>query len=329
MVIFMRVILLGFMVGLIGCGGSSDEKAATDQKLAVPYTVIASVTMVADIVEQVVGDKGKVNSLMGEGVDPHLYKPTRDDVNQLLKADLVYYVGLMLEGRMADSFMKIARAGIPVYPVTESIDQSYLLEPEGFDGHWDPHVWMDVSTWSQAVAMVRDTLSENDPANANYYAQNASAYQQQLSDLHQYVKTVIGSIPEQQRYLVTAHDAFGYFARAYGIKVKAPQGISTESEAGVADINDLVEFLVSNKVPAIFVETTVADKNLKAVIEGAAARGHQIVIGGKLFSDAMGEPGSYTGTYIGMIDHNATTIARALGGEAPEAGFQGKLTNED
>jgi manganese/zinc/iron transport system substrate-binding protein len=284
--------------------------------------------MVTDIVKQVVGDKGQVIGLMGEGVDPHLYKPTRDDVSQLLGADMVFYVGLMLEGRMSDTFMKISRSGTPVFPVTESIDESFLLEPAGFSGHWDPHVWMDVAAWSKCVEVVEKSLSLHDPENAAYYQGNATVYRQQLEALNNYVQQVIGSIPEQQRYLVTAHDAFGYFARAYGIKVKAAQGISTESEAGVADINSLVDFMVANKIPALFVESTVADKNLRAVVEGAASKGHNVIIGGELFSDAMGEPGTYEGTYIGMIYHNATIIARALGGEAPLGGFQAKLNLE-
>jgi len=281
------------------------------------------------MVTQVAGEHAEVMGLMGEGVDPHLYKPTRDDVNMLLQADMVFYVGLMLEGRMVDAFMKVSRAGAPVFPVTESIDESFLLEPEGFDGHWDPHVWMDVTAWSQCVAVVEQALSEYDPAHAEEYRANAEAYRSKLSELHAYVQQVVGTIPDGQRYLITAHDAFGYFERAYGIQVKAAQGMSTESEAGVADINELVDFMVEKQIPALFVETTVADQNLKAVLEGAASKGQTVKIGGELFSDAMGKPGTYEGTYLGMIDHNATTITNALGGEAPTTGFQGKLTHHD
>ncbi|MEM9400370.1 MAG: zinc ABC transporter substrate-binding protein [Verrucomicrobiota bacterium] len=312
---------------LISCGSS--EKSTTEivkKSLPANYTAVCSVGMVSDIASKVIGNKGQVIGLMGEGVDPHLYKPTRDDVIKLTEADIVFYVGLMLEGRMSDTFLKIARAGTPVYPVTEIIDETYLAEPEGFEGHWDPHVWMDISAWSQCVTAIEKALSEQDPDHAQYYRSNAQAYLEELAQLEVYVKQVIASIPEEQRYLVTAHDAFGYFASAYGIKVQAAQGINTQSEAGVADINALVDFMVTNKIPALFVETTVADKNLRAVIEGAKAKSHEIIVGGELFSDAMGTPGTYEGTYIGMIDHNATVIAHALGGQAPEKGLNGKLS---
>ncbi|MEM6884431.1 MAG: zinc ABC transporter substrate-binding protein [Verrucomicrobiota bacterium] len=313
---------------LLGCGGSSPE-TVTSAERTYPYKVICSIAMVADMVSQVAGEHADVVGLMGEGVDPHLYKPTRDDVNMLLQADMIFYVGLMLEGRMADSFMKVSRSGIRVFPVTESIDETFLLEPEGFEGHWDPHVWTDVAAWSQCIAVVEQALSEYDPANAADYAANAAAYRAQLAEVHEYVQKVVSTIPENQRYLITAHDAFGYFERAYGVQVKAAQGMSTESEAGVADINELVDFMVANKIPALFVETSVGDQNLKAVLEGAASKGQTVKIGGELFSDAMGAPGTYRGTYIGMVDHNATTITNALGGEAPESGFQGKLTKEE
>lgn len=322
------VLLIFCLTALSGCGDSSSPAPSVGGK-AFPYKVVCSIGMVADMVTQVAGEHAEVMGLMGEGVDPHLYKPTRDDVNMLLQADMVFYVGLMLEGRMVDAFMKVSRAGAPVFPVTESIDESFLLEPEGFDGHWDPHVWMDVTAWSQCVAVVEQALSEYDPAHAEEYRANAEAYRSKLSELHAYVQQVVGTIPDGQRYLITAHDAFGYFERAYGIQVKAAQGMSTESEAGVADINELVDFMVEKQIPALFVETTVADQNLKAVLEGAASKGQTVKIGGELFSDAMGKPGTYEGTYLGMIDHNATTITNALGGEAPTTGFQGKLTHHD
>ncbi|MEM1156814.1 MAG: zinc ABC transporter substrate-binding protein [Verrucomicrobiota bacterium] len=325
---YFRCLLLAVTLTLFfGCESSSSDTGSSAER-TYPFQVVCSIAMVADMVSQVAGEHAEVVSLMGEGVDPHLYKPTRDDVNRLLQADAIFYVGLMLEGRMADSFMKVSRAGIPVFPVTESIDESFLLEPEGFDGHWDPHVWTDVTAWSQCITVVEQALSEYDPANAADYASNAAAYRAQLAEVHEYVQQVVSTIPEDQRYLITAHDAFGYFERAYGVKVKAAQGMSTESEAGVADINELVDFIVAKKIPALFVETSVGDQNLQAVLEGAASKGQTVRIGGELFSDAMGAPGTYRGTYIGMVDHNATTITNALGGEAPEGGFQGKLTKE-
>lgn len=293
-----------------------------------PYTIVTTVAMVTDIVRQVAGDKAQVTGLVGEGVDPHLYKPTRSDMLTLQKADVVFYNGLMLEGKMSDALVRLARAGKPVYAVTELLDEKYLLEPEEMQGHFDPHVWMDASAWSRCVEAVAKVLSEYDPPNAELYRANAKKLQDEIGRVHEYAKKVIASIPEKQRVLITAHDAFNYFGRAYGIKVMGIQGISTESDPGLKDINALVDYIVENRVRAVFVETSVADKNVRALVQGARARGHTVVIGGTLFSDAMGPAGTYEGTYIGMIDHNATTIARALGGEAPEKGMQGKLSEK-
>ena len=272
-----------------------------------------------------VGDKADVTNLIGSGIDPHLYTPTRSDVAALMRADVVFYNGLLLEGRMSSALERVSRGDRVVHAVTKLLDPEDLLSPKGAQGHHDPHVWMDVSAWSKAVRVVADEMSTFDPANKDYYQANADAYLEKLAKLDVYVKTAIQSIPEQQRVLITAHDAFNYFGRAYGLKVMGIQGLSTESEAGLADINGLVDYLVDNKIKAIFVESSVADGNVKALVEGAASRGHEVKIGGELFSDAMGMSGTYRGTYIGMIDHNATTIARALAGSAPEGGMDGQL----
>lgn len=290
-----------------------------------PYEIVTTVGMVSDIARHVAGDKANVAGLMGEGVDPHLYKPTRNDAQRILKADVVLYVGLMLEGRMGDTFVTAARRGIQVFPVTELIDEAFLLEPEEFAGHWDPHVWGDVSAWAKCTQQVAISLGEYDPANADLYKKNAEAYIKHLDELHAYAKKAIASIPKEQRVLITAHDAFNYFGRAYGIEVRGIQGLSTESEAGVNDIKKLIDYIVEHNVRAVFVETSVSDKNVRALIEGAQARGHDVKIGGSLFSDAMGKTGTYEGTYIGMLDHNVTTIARALGGDVPTGGMQDKL----
>ena len=290
-------------------------------------TILATTGMVADITRQVLGNHGKVNSLMGEGVDPHLYKPTAADARAIINADMIFYSGLMLEGRMTDTFLKAGRMGKLVYPVTELIEKTYLLEPPEFLGHWDPHVWMDVSAWGHAVGAVADALCEQDPPNCEEYKENANAYRGKLDQLHQYAIEAIASIPIQRRVLITAHDAFNYFGRAYGIEVVGIQGLSTESEAGIEDVNRLVNMIVERGVTAVFVESSVSDRNVRALIEGAASRGHSVTIGGRLFSDAMGMTGTYKGTYIGMLDHNITTIARALGGEVPEGGFADKPSN--
>ncbi len=298
---------------------------AIAQPTSYPYKIVATTGMVADIVRHVAGDKGDVNGLMGEGIDPHLYKPTRSYVAAVLRADVIFYSGLMLEGRMTDTFIQAARRGKPVYPVTERIEESFLLEPPEFQGHWDPHVWMDIAAWSKCVEAVANALADYDPPNAAFYRANAKAYREKLDELNTYVRDAIASIPQTQRVLITAHDAFNYFGRAYDIEVMGIQGISTESEAGLQDINNLVDFIVERKIGAVFVESSVSDKNVRALIEGARSRGHHVIVGGTLFSDAMGAPGTYEGTYIGMLDHNATTIARALGGRAPRRGMNDKL----
>lgn len=291
-----------------------------------PLQIAATVGMIADIVRVVAGDNATVEGIIGEGVDPHLYKPTGNDVKQLQSADVIFYNGLMLEGKMGDVLIRLARSGKPVYAVTEEIlDQEDYIITDGED-HYDPHVWMDVSGWMRAVRVVSGALSELDPAGAASYEANAAAYLSELEKLDAYAKKVLSTIPAEKRVLVTAHDAFGYMTKAYGLDVKGIQGLSTESEAGVKDIENLVTFLVDRKIPAIFVESSVSDKNIRALAEGAKARGHEVGIGGELFSDAMGPAGTYEGTYIGMIDHNVTTIARALGGEAPGKGLNGKLS---
>jgi manganese/zinc/iron transport system substrate-binding protein len=319
------------ITGGCGDGGSSNQDGQGSSNAAprqYPYQATATVGMITDIVRNVAGDKAEVQGIIGEGVDPHLYKPTRADVVKLSEADIVFYNGLMLEGKMGDVLVRVARTGKPVYAVTEAIlDQGdYVMTDEA--EHYDPHVWMDVAGWIRAVGVVADALSEYDAANAAHYQSNADAYIRQLKKLDAYAKQVIGSIPENQRVLVTAHDAFSYLGRAYNLDVRGIQGLSTESEAGLQDIEQLVQFLVDRNIPAVFVETSVADKNVRALVEGAKAKGHTVRIGGELFSDAMGETGTYEGTYIGMIDHNVTTIARALGGKAPEGGMQGKLSHE-
>jgi manganese/zinc/iron transport system substrate-binding protein len=303
-------------------GGGRSQPASRDVSL--PMDVVATTGMVGDVVANVVGTRGSVFVLMDDEIDPHLFRPTRSDIARMQQAHMIFYNGLNLEGQMGDTLVQLARSR-PVYAVTELIDESFLLDDEDYEGAFDPHLWMDVSLWIKAIDVVVNALSEFDPAGASYYATNAAQYRQELSALDEYVRQVLSTIPAQRRFLVTAHDAFGYLGEAYGLEVIGIQGLSTESEAGLQDINTIVDFLVTNQIPTVFSETTVADRALMAVIEGAAARGHRITIGGELFSDAMGPAGTYEGTYIGMMDHNATTIARALGGNPPGRGWRGML----
>lgn len=286
-------------------------------------TIATTTGMVADIVRHVAGSHADVIEIIK--TDPHLFKPTRGDMKQMRDADVVFYSGLMLEGRMNDTFGQLKQSGKNVFAVTEALDKDYLRSPPDFAGHYDPHVWMDVGAWSKCASHVAESMAAVDPSHADEYRSNAQTYCQELDRLDQYVRTSIQSIPEKQRVLVTAHDAFGYFSKTYGIEVKSVQGVTTESEAGVLDVNRLVDFLVERKLPAIFVESTVNSKNIEAVIEGTQSRGVKVAIGGELFSDAMGAEGTYEGTYIGMIDHNVTVIAKALGGQVPERGLNGKL----
>jgi manganese/zinc/iron transport system substrate-binding protein len=290
---------------------------------AYPMKIATTVGMVADIVKVVAGEKAEVNNIIGSGVDPHVYNPTRSDVAVLLKSDIIFYAGLLLEGQMADILVKVSRKR-PVYAVTELLQQAYLIHDDETN-HSDPHVWMDVQGWMKAVEVVVAAMADFDPPHKDFYMNNGDRYLKQLKALDTYARQAIASIPEQKRVLVTAHDAFRYMSRAYGIEVVGIQGISTESEAGIKDINRIVDLLVDRQIPAVFVESSVSEKNVKALIEGAASRGHQVAIGGELFSDAMGTPDTYEGSYIGMIDHNATVIAIALGGKVPERGMQGKL----
>ena len=310
-----------WMAGVLAAMGG----AVRAEAVAPPIRVVATVGMVADIVREVGGDRVAVTQLIGSGIDPHLYKPTRSDVATLLGAQVVFYSGMKLEGKMGDTLARIARGGREVKAVTEALAESYALRDPENAGHADPHVWMDVQGWMQAVDAVAGVLARVDPEHAAAHAARAETYRGRLAELDAYARRVIATVPRERRVLITAHDAFHYFGRAYDIEVMGIQGISTESEAGLARINQLVDLLVERQLPAIFVESSVADRNVRALVEGAASRGHRVEIGGTLFSDAMGEPGTYEGTYIGMIDHNATVIARALGGDAPAAGFQGRL----
>jgi manganese/zinc/iron transport system substrate-binding protein len=311
------VAMAAYAISLVSVGcGSPANQAKDDNRI----NAVATVGMVADLVRNVGGDSVQISQVMGSGVDPHLYKATRDDVRMIMTGDIVFYSGLMLEGKMIDALKKVGEKR-PVIAITEVIDREYLLEPEDFEGHFDPHVWMDVSAWSQCVGVIATGLCELRPQAEAEFQQRAAAYNQQLDLLHQYAKTRIESIPPENRVLITSHDAFNYFGRAYGLQVLGVQGLSTESEAGLQQINALVDLLVEKKIAAVFVESSVPRKNIEALIDGAEARGHQVKVGGELYSDAMGEAETYEGTYIGMIEHNVNTVTRALGGQVPEGGF--------
>lgn len=280
--------------------------------------------MIADAARRVGGELVEVRSLMGSGVDPHSYRQTRSDIVALTRADLVLWHGLYLEAQMERFFEDLGRKRA-VVAVADALPKDDLLSHPDYEGRYDPHVWMDPKTWIAVVDEVTRALTNAQPAGAETFAQNASTYRAELEKLATYAAETVAQVPESQRVLVTAHDAFSYFGRAFGFEVIGIQGISTNSEAGLNRISSLVDELVEREIGAVFVETSVSDRNMRALVEGAAARGHEVVIGGSLYSDAMGEPGSYEGTYIGMIDHNVTTIARALGAPVDAGGMNGKL----
>ncbi len=242
----------------------------------------------------------------------------------MAQADLVLWHGLYLEAQLERFLLDLADRQ-PVVAVAEGLPRAALIAHEEYDGKFDPHVWMDPELWSHVVVRIRDALIERAPEHESAFAANAAAHLDALERLAGYATRVLGSVPPGNRVLLTSHDAFNYFGAAYGFEVIGIQGISTESEAGLRRIAELVDLLVERNIRAVFVETSVSDRNIRALAEGAGARGHAVEIGGELFSDAMGEPGTYEGTYLGMIDHNATVIARALGGDAPARGMQDML----
>jgi len=285
---------------------------------------VATTGMVADAVREVGGDRVEVVALMGPGVDPHLYRPTASDIARMARADAVFYHGLNLEAQLRE-FLERLGSRVPVVALADGLPHDRLHENPDYANQFDPHVWMDPRLWRGVVIEAADALSGMDPAGAEIYAANADAYLAEVDALADYGDRVLSSVPEGARVLVTAHDAFGYFGAAHGFEVLGIQGISTNSEAGVRQIESLVDTLVSRDIGAIFIESSVSDRNVRALIEGAAARGHTVKIGGELYSDAMGTPGTYEGTYIGMIDHNVTIITDALGGEAPDGGMNGRL----
>jgi manganese/zinc/iron transport system substrate-binding protein len=300
--------LLGIL--LLSACGRIEERTLPDFSNR-QINIVATTGMVGDIVQQVGGDRVEVTTLMGPGVDPHLYKASEGDVERLDNADIVFYSGLHLEAKLADVFEKMGEHIVTV-PVTAGISRSELIVVGTGEAAYDPHVWFDVMLWSAAVEEVRKTLVEVDPAHASGYDERAAAYQVKMKELDEYVAQQAARVPPERRVMITAHDAFGYFAKAYGFEVRGLQGISTATEAGAGDVQDLADFIVERDIPAIFVETSVSPRTVRALQEAVRVQGHEVKIGGSLFSDAMGDPGTPEGTYLGMVRHNIDTIVAAL-----------------
>jgi len=311
-----RTVLTGMIAAALPASVKADTAA---------LTVVATTGMIADTARQIGGTAVEVKALMGPGVDPHAYRQTRTDIVAMAGADLVLWNGLFLEAQMEDVLAKIAQR-TTVRAVAEAVSDDKLMAHDDYADRFDPHVWMDPSLWSDVALAIRDALTHVAPDKADVFGANADAFLGELDRLQAYAQTALASVPEPARVLLTAHDAFNYFGRAYGFDVVGVQGISTESEAGLNRITALVDLLVERDISSAFVESSVSDRSIRALIEGAAARGHAVAIGGELYSDAMGKPGTYEGTYIGMIDHNVTVIAKGLGGDAPERGLNGLLS---
>lgn len=301
-------ITLGISLALCRCSSENDTPKAEGE----PLRVITTTGMIADAVRNVGGDNVVVEALMGPGIDPHMYKATEGDVMRLYRADLILYNGLHLEAKMADMLEKFAAQSHTV-AVAEKIPGEQLLSDAQTGAH-DPHVWFDVALWKEVVRAVADELAKADPANEEAYRKRANIYLDSLNTLEEYVKRITSTVPADNRILITAHDAFGYFGNAYNFDVRGIQGISTVTEAGVADMRALAVTIAEEKIPAVFVETSVSPKAINALKEAVKAKGWDVKTGGDLFSDAMGSEGTKEGTYIGMVQHNAETIANALGG---------------
>jgi manganese/zinc/iron transport system substrate-binding protein len=287
--------------------------------------VVTTVGMITDVVREVGTERVEVVGLIGEGIDPHLFKPNRKALIELYEADAVIYNGSHLEGRMTEVLARLSDRGTPTLALAESILSTGRIAPLPGDYYADPHLWMDVAAWREGVFLIAEFLADVDPTEGGSYKKNAEHYAARLLELEAYGRAVLETVPQERRILITAHDAFSYFGRAFDYEVRGIQGISTDSESGLKELEALIDLIVERQIPAIFAESSVSQKNIRALREGASARQHTVAFGGTLYSDAMGAAGTYEGTYIGMLDHNYTTITRALGGDAPLGGMLGRL----
>jgi len=309
-------LLLAALVLLSACGPqnnpSSPQSESTPKPSSRPLRIATTTTMITDLVRQIGGEHVSVQGLMGPGVDPHLYKPAATDVATLQNAEVIFYNGLLLEGKLQDVFTRFARSKQHVYPVTESIPQELLLEPPQMQGHHDPHVWFDVTLWMRCAETVVKGLSAADPTHAADYTRRGESLRASLQALHEWALAKAGELPAEKRILVTSHDAYNYFGRAYGFQVVGLQGISTVDEVSLAAMSKMVAFIREKGIKAIFVESSVPHNAIERISQDAGVK-----VGGELFSDAMGTPGQMEnghdlGTYEGMVKHNLTTIVEAL-----------------
>jgi manganese/zinc/iron transport system substrate-binding protein len=311
-------IVMILLTGVLALAGCADRDTTAGENFGDrAINVFTTTTMIRDAVEQVGGERVEVESLMGPGVDPHGYRARESDVMRMSGADVIFYNGLHLEGRMSDVLADM-QDQVRTVALAESIDPSLLIDPnpdftsDTFEGAHDPHVWFDVSLWKLVVEEIRDTLVEMDPDHEDVYTENTERYLAELDELDTYIRQRLEEIPEQQRVLITAHDAFGYLGHAYGIDVRGLQPVTTVVEAGAADVRELADFIVEREIRAIFLETAVPPQGILAVSEAVQARGFDVVIGGELYGDALGAPDGPEGTYIGAFRHNIDTFVDAL-----------------
>lgn len=274
--------------------------------------VVTTTTLITDLVTQIGGDKLNIQGLMGTGVDPHLYKASEGDVSKLVNADLIFYGGLHLEGKLVEVFEKMQSQNLQTIAVSDALDPKTLIGSEYFASNYDPHIWFDVHNWELITAFVVEKLSEADPGNTAVFEENGKNYLEQLGALDAEIRATIETLPKEKRILVTAHDAFNYFGKAYGFEVVGLQGLSTATEAGVQDVQNLASFIIKKNIKAIFVESSVPRRTIEALQAAVNSKNHHVEIGGTLFSDALGTRGTPEGTYIGMFKHNVNTIVKAL-----------------
>ncbi len=291
---------------LVSCGGEETERNPDGL-----LNIVTTTTMITDLVKNIGGDSVRVQGLMGSGVDPHLYKAGEGDVSKLTGADVVFYSGLHLEGKLVDVFERMGRDGKTI-ALAEVLDKSGLIGSDYFASNYDPHIWFNIEYWKQITNYLTDELSKLDPGHAEFFAQNRTAYLQQLDALEAEVRQTIATLPEDKRVLITAHDAFNYFGKEYGFEVVGLQGLSTATEAGVQDVQKLAQLIIEKRVKAIFVETSVPRRTIEALQQAVKAQRFDVQIGGTLYSDALGSAGTEEGTYIGMFRYNVQTIVNAL-----------------
>lgn len=299
---------LSLMLLLAGCSQPVSDADSKEDTL----NVVATTTMLADLANVIGGEHVFVNGLMGPGIDPHLYQASAGDVTLMQKADVVVYNGLHLEGKMGEIFEELDGQGTFVICLENGIEKSVLLMSEDEEAVYDPHIWFDVEIWKQAAQIVADGFANADPDHADAYKANLEQYQKELNQLDTYVRDRVSKVPERQRVLVTAHDAFNYFGHAYGFEVRGLQGISTDAEAGTADVSELADFIVERRIKAIFVESSVPPKTIEALQAAVKAKGFNVSIGGELYSDSLGGEDSGAESYIFTVKANIDTIVNAL-----------------